>query len=769
MVRIGGFMGRLVPVLLIAVFFLPTKGRAEDICVGALDGVQTANPPSGSSSGNFMLKPTTIKDYVAFDNCMRMQNLGNTFSSETLKRSYCERKSTVTKPSNFGSLTNQNTKAPLYFGRCKIGSVLTTREYLMSKCYSADGAWVGSNDPKCGKLSVAPAKFDYKIAREVHTLLHAKAECKAGGKVLPDITDQAECEKKKGQFTSQKDVIKRENSIAERESEKLKGGKSLLGQKALLNNDLEDKKISYTLADQQHQDNLAQLKVANKTLHDDENALKKATKEQKKNADLISNYQDEIKTNGQLPPEEKKKYDALVTRNQELEKEINDPTTGLTQRVKEDNAAVTNINKSIEGPNGSQQALKEAEEKRDSAQEKYDTQFADSNAIQEVNTNEEYGGKYGGASVSTSQAINMAATQVSGAAEAVGGQKVQMAAQDREAALRQQGAMSTNLEQVNAARHDVADEAKKSLKAGGFIDMAMGLYQGFRAGQHLKSVKEVEGAASQAEVEINTRMSEKSLTEADALAKKENVQNNLAGESKAQSDAAIAQGMAAAAMAYKGVTKFQQAAAISAIEAQNNANAHQFGFAMGGGITQGGGQDGVNSLSPVQSAVTTEEEGKKEDLAQNSNINPNDPNLVPDGPPAGAFVESKDQGGGGGGGGGPGMAGGTSADKSAMEAGAQGPAANTKAGSYAAVAGSGGYKSKNGGGAGKAGVDTGFADLLKKFLPGSEPEKKKGPGELQFGDRSPASSQTAVIGRNKNIFEEISKRYQKKSAEGSVF
>jgi hypothetical protein len=104
-----------------------------------------------------------------------------------------------------------------------------------------------------------------------------------------------------------------------------------------------------------------------------------------------------------------------------------------------------------------------------------------------------------------------------------------------------------------------------------------------------------------------------------------------------------------------------------------------------------------------------------------------------------------------------------------MEAGPQGPAAVTKAGSYAAVAGGGGYKSRNAGGSGKTGVDTGFADLLKKFLPGAETEKKKAPGELQFGDRSPASSQTAVIGRNKNIFEEISKRYQKKSAEGSVF
>jgi hypothetical protein len=404
-----------------------------------------------------------------------------------------------------------------------------------------------------------------------------------------------------------------------------------------------------------------------------------------------------------------------------------------------------------------------------------------------------------------------------------------MAAQDREASLRQQGSMNTNLEQVNAARRETAEDAKKALNTGGILDMALGAFQAFRAEEHFRSMSNVTETASAAKDELTYDLStnkaqietkanlkvgelDGKITEAQnkvcaatdatcavekqgliqkledekkaVVTKKEtdlkaeddyydarmsNVSKNKREENKSQTNAGVATSVAAAGMMVQGIQKFQQAAAINAIEAQMGGNPHQYGFAMGGGITQGGAQDGLNNLSPVQSAVTTEGEDKKEDLAQNSNINPNDPNLVPDGPAAAPFLNQAPDAGGGGGGGGPGMAGGTSADKAAMEAGAQGPAAALKAGTYAAVAGGGGYKAKNSGGVGKAGVDTAFSDLLKKFLPGAEPEKKKGPGELQFGDRSPASSQTAVIGRNKNIFEEISKRYQKKSAEGSVF
>jgi hypothetical protein len=474
----------------------------------------------------------------------------------------------------------------------------------------------------------------------------------------------------------------------------------------------------------------------------------------------------------------------LTNDDQEKISTLENQSRGLAADVQKSEDAITGDKQAKDQLQDARTARREARKQERKHQDEYEEALG----VDDIKNKHEgtYGGNYGGQDVATSVAISQASNQVSTTTDAVSGQKVQMAAQDREAALRQQGVANTNMEQVNQARRETADDAKKSLTTGAILDMALGAFQAFRAEEHFRSMGDVNKTATTANKELESSYQAKvnaihakgsSPTQAKELEDAKiayetqlgNVTKNKSEENKSQTNAGVAQSVAAAGMVFQGVQKLQQAAAINAIEAQMAGNAQQYGFAMGGGITQGGGQDGVNALSPVQSAVTTEEEGKKDDLAQNSNINPNDPNLVPEGPPAGAFIESKDQGGGGGGGAGPGMAGGTSADKSAMEAGAQGPAAVTKAGSYAPAAGGAGYKSRNAGGAGKAGVDTGFADLLKKFLPGAEPEKKKGPGELQFGDRSPASNQTAVIGRNKNIFEEISKRYQKKSAEGSVF
>ena len=64
-----------------------------------------------------------------------------------------------------------------------------------------------------------------------------------------------------------------------------------------------------------------------------------------------------------------------------------------------------------------------------------------------------------------------------------------------------------------------------------------------------------------------------------------------------------------------------------------------------------------------------------------------------------------------------------------------------------------------------------FADLLKKLLPGGDEAKKKDAGAdgIAMGDRAPASDQAAVIGRNKNIFDEIHKRYQLKAQQKAVF
>ena len=665
-------------------------------------------------------------------------------------------------------------------GKCPAGfheKAISESEFL-SKCFDNHGTWITNS--QCGNQASAPKKYKYKDRKSqqdsYNKSLDTSKSNNSGASATADLEPVTEEKGKEGSI-DKNDATAENGSL---DASSITAGKNSRNERAQIKKDYKA-----------HEKRVEDLR---KELQESRDTRKQAKKDLRSQQDVKSDIEKEAlthDTDGEMTSRKGKvddaigKQDAKVTTAKEA---VETKKTELRQARKDERKA---------------RKANDAAEGVDDIKEKHDGT---------------YGGNYGGEDVATSQAISQTSTQVSTATDAVSGQKVQMAAQDREAALRQQGVANTSMEQINQARRETADDAKKSLNTGGILDMALGAFQAFRAEEHFRSMSDVSETASRAKLELGSQLTDNKadietkanlkIGELDgkisaaqiandssqlikledernkALAKKEadlkaaeddynarmsNVSKNKREENKSQTNAGVAQGVAAGGMIMQGVQKLQQAAAINAIEAQMAGNAQQYGFAMGGGITQGGGQDGVNSLSPVQSAVTTEEEGKKEDLAQNSNINPNDPNLVPEGPPAGAFIESKDQGGGGGGGAGPGMAGGTSADKSAMEAGAQGPAAVTKAGSYAPVAGGAGYKSRNAGGAGKAGVDTGFADLLKKFLPGAEPEKKKGPGELQFGDRSPASNQTAVIGRNKNIFEEISKRYQKKSAEGSVF
>ncbi len=675
-------------------------------------------------------------------------------------------------------------------GKCDPGYHTTPMKEseFLSTCFDKGGTWKSS--PECGSQSSAPKKYKYSDRKSQQDSYNKRQASLSSPTASPSPAPNASSE---GSDTSLVGASEAKGVGPDSENAldqaSINAGKASKNERAQIQKDYKAKEKAVVDQQKKLEASRDARKAERKTLNDE-------------------------KDNKRLLDKEGETNSGVADRQQQLDGDIG-VREGKLQAAKDQ------VDEDRKALRAARKAERKARKDNDAAGGVDDIKKEHDGA---------YGGNYGGEDVATSQAISMTSTQVSTSTDAVAGQKVQMAAQDREASLRQQGSMNTNLEQINAARRETAEDAKKALNTGGILDMALGAFQAFRAEEHFRSMSNVTETASAAKDELSYDLS-KNKTEIETksnlkigeldgkisaankaykdcgqdnkclmdnksvidkledektkvLAKKEtdlkaeddnynarmsNVSKNKREENKSQTNAGVAQGVAAGGMIMQGVQKFQQAAAINAIEAQMAGNAQQYGFAMGGGITQGGGQDGVNALSPIQSAVTTEEEGKKDDLAQNSNINPNDPNLVPEGPPAGAFIESKDQGGGGGGGAGPGMAGGTSADKSAMEAGAQGPVAVTKAGSYAPVAGGAGYKSRNAGGAGKAGVDTGFADLLKKFLPGAEPEKKKGPGELQFGDRSPASNQTAVIGRNKNIFEEISKRYQKKSAEGSVF
>jgi len=152
----------------------------------------------------------------------------------------------------------------------------------------------------------------------------------------------------------------------------------------------------------------------------------------------------------------------------------------------------------------------------------------------------------------------------------------------------------------------------------------------------------------------------------------------------------------------------------------------------------------------------------------NQEINPGALNPDAGGPAPAAFVAATPAADAGmGGAGAPGSVSGTSAAKDDA-AKADAMAGKPQAGGNYGNDGSGSKFSRSAPSAG-VGVDPNFADMLKKFLPGGDDDKKSDLAKnLSLGDRSPASDQAAVMGRNQNIFDEIHKRYQKKNTEGAV-
>lgn len=634
-----------------------------------------------------------------------------------------------------------------------------------SKCFTKEGSWTGSHRD-CGGQSEAPKKYSYsQRSKEIERENKKIAKAKQNEEQAPSGSPGAGTGKNVDNKTTQNDTQDT-------------GGKSgTVGNSTVMSKD----DAAAHRKDMDHRKDLGRQDLAlekriethGKDLKEDRQSLKQ------ENAKL----KDLTKERDALAKElENNNNPDLAARKEKLDKAVADQTDkvdGIKQEVTKDRKDL------------------KAAKKEDRRLEKQQEGAADIEDIKVQKEDRAYGGLFGGSAVDTTVTINQTSDKVSKVSETGSANRVQMAGEDRAAALRLNGTTKVNVDSVNQAVQDSTKDAKAALRTSGMIDMALGMFQAFRGEEHVRSIKKVDETAETANKDVQTIHAEEMrraeelenraktetassqtlIQEATTIRNNANenrdstlgiVQNNQNEENDKQSNAAMIQGMEAGARIMGAAEKFRQAAALQAVQAQMGGNSKQFGFGMNNGIQQTGGQDPTLVPQAQQAAVEQEAEKKAQELDQRPPLNLGDNNLAQDGPPAAAFIPTDVRPEGAGGGGGMGAAGGTSADKSAMEAGNQGPAAKTSAGTYAAVAG-GGYKAKNSGSGGKAGVDSGFADLLKKFLPGAEKEQaKNGPGELQFGDRSPASSQAAVIGRNKNIFEEIHKRYQKKSAEGAI-
>ncbi len=410
-----------------------------------------------------------------------------------------------------------------------------------------------------------------------------------------------------------------------------------------------------------------------------------------------------------------------------------------------------------------------------------------STATQEIRkkNGKDYGGHYQGADVQLTEKLNKGAEMASGLTDKLGSAATQMSSEDQSKALAEKGATATNQDVIDAHQR-VADTAKAKLKEAGILNMALGLYQVFRGEEHRESITRVDKRALDATKQIETEVSkleESKLgcngsapciqgynAQIAAIKSESNyVTENKDGETKAQTGAVMQQGMVGGLSIVKGMGNFKDANAIDVHLGQAGAG-KQFNMANNQGFQGAGPTDPTLAPTVQQSEIVQNDPAAKPELGGREQFNPNDPSSAPQGPVATAWQDGPAQVGQSGGGGGVGGVGSTSAASSDTPPNAQ-AGAQPKAGSYASSgSGGGSYKGKSSGGSGaKVGVDSGFADLLKKFLPGGEADKKKNVNAaVNFADRSPASDQAAVISRNKNIFDEIHKRYEKKNNEGAI-
>ena len=431
-------------------------------------------------------------------------------------------------------------------------------------------------------------------------------------------------------------------------------------------------------------------------------------------------------------------------------------------------------------------------------------------------------GQYGGANCTVTGLVNTGAKMGDSIGSAMGSMAVNNAGQQSQQTLAAKGANATAVD-FNQAQVDAAKSAQKAEESVMIVDSVAAALQSERLLAHMVG----QGAVKNMGVmEKNNLSDELTATEADRATLANNVKISKANQQKFNQYTSMLQAKCSPTLAttanpngYTDCLKkakndaaatvakvasqnvndnqaselaYQQAAMTSTmtalVDTAKNIATHAAAMKAdsiiagttvptGGGFLFNPSAPGTNpndvapAATPDTGAVVANTDNSAaptnpNDAQFNPGGNPNDGNPAPTPgdliPGALAGNQNPSTAGGGG-------VGGTTAAKDDTVA-ATGKKAADSVGTYTASDGSGSMFSKAGGsGSGPGvGMDMGFAELLKKMLPGGEDEKKAEPAALAFTDRSLASDQAAVIGRNKNIFEEIHKRYQKKNSEGAI-
>ena len=369
---------------------------------------------------------------------------------------------------------------------------------------------------------------------------------------------------------------------------------------------------------------------------------------------------------------------------------------------------------------------------------------------------------FGGASCDTTDAINMGIGVANKMVQTIGTAAVQNKGTDVQNTLNSKGINVTNADYLNG-QADAADAAKDANNKAGYVETGNMALQLWRAMAHKKSVSTVKAVDCQKDPNPDDCEKNKQA--------EVNKQKNKAIESVASAALTAEQaGMSFmnASMAAKTAEELRKQALLGSGAAAGT----NYSFTPPTQAAQDPGV-GVTATPAVDTGAVTSSSPGDPLAGGTKDFNPNIGNNGVAGPAPGAFNASDQKGAGGGGQGASlGGSGGTSASKDDGSGGkAESAAIKGQTGGQYASGDSGSPKFSRSGGSGGGGVgmDTSFSDLLKKMLPGADDKKDDKNASLELDqDRSPASNQAAVMGRNKNIFIEISKRYQKKNSEGAV-
>lgn len=442
-------------------------------------------------------------------------------------------------------------------------------------------------------------------------------------------------------------------------------------------------------------------------------------------------------------------------------------------------------------------------------QDKSDSKSADrkvarlkeAEAIKHENTDGNFGGRYGGANTQvTEMVVNKGGEMIRSTAE----QMLAKSSNDRNiregAALAAKGMTASQADAMTASAKMALNSAKALGKQANTTSL-VGYAQLVRGAQHFYSKKKVEGAAKvgQEEADYNENLANTKLSQAEALEKtqdpasleralvlrkeagklaadanywRQNIEQNEAGEKNAQNMAAAQQAL----VGYQTMQRAQQlrnekaTAEMLAMQAQAAAgNGGGFTFNPGSGPQPNTPGDNPNGDPNNNGQVTNVDTGEQGIAADGDLMNPGINDGGFEAPQAGQFVAGKQDGGGGGGsGGGMGGTSGTSAAKDDGKGGGEAPGKNQAGGAFASGDGGGSGSRFSRPGGGGSGADSNWLEMMKKFLPGGDEVAKHEEERVDLTDRSLASDQPSVLGRNKNIFEEISKKYQKKNNEGAI-